>query len=107
MIKHELYKLVTTKSVMFFVIAILFANIFVLCQVESKSKEYSPKEYNEFWMELTVEASEKGWETVLEDYDIRFEEIDMSGLSGAERYEFKQSGTYHRRQQRPGPHPDR
>ncbi len=97
MIKHELYKLITTKPVMIFIIAVLFANIFILYQAESRSKEYSPAEYNEFWDELTAEASEKGWDVILEDYDIRFEEFDMTGLSSAERYEFKQSGTYHRK----------
>ncbi len=97
MIKHELYKLITTKSVMVLIVVVLFINVFVLCQVENKSKEYSSAEYNEFWNELIVEASEKGWNVILEDYDVRFEEFDMTGLSAAERYKFKQSGTYHRK----------
>ena len=97
MIRHELYKLITTKSVMFSIIVVLVANIFILWHVESGSKEYSPAEYCEFWDELTVEASEKGWEAVLENYDVRFDEFDMTGLSGIERIEFKMSGTYYRK----------
>ncbi len=94
---HELYKLITTKSIMFFIITMLIVNVFILCQVESKNKEYSSTEYIEFWNELTVEAKKSGWSAVLEGFAARLDEFDTTGLSLDERIALKNSDIYYKK----------
>ncbi len=90
----ELYKLITSKYVLFTVAAALVLNLFVVWNAETGTNEYSPGDYAEFWNELTAEASEKGWDAVLDGYDARYELFDTAGMTVEERVALKLSSIY-------------
>ncbi len=67
MIKHELYKIISSKTVILLVTVVFVINIILLCYTEQEQRGYSAEAYKVLWEEAQALADSEGsWNSVIE-----------------------------------------
>lgn len=97
MLRHELYKIISTKAIVFLTAAVLIINVLLLWQMEKDKTTYTADEYMAEWAAVTAEAEVSGWEAVLAGFDEKLAAFDETGLSAQERYALRNSEDYHKK----------
>ncbi len=66
MIRHELYKIISNRTVVFLTVMVLVLNVLLQLYVEQDDNGYTADSYKTLWEELLVEAEDEGsWENVV------------------------------------------
>ena len=95
MLKHELYKIISTKAIVFLTALVLIINVLLLWQMEKDKTTYTADEYMTEWAAIIAEAEVSGWEAVLAGFADKLAAFDETGLNAQERYALRNSESYH------------
>ncbi len=97
MLRHELYKIISTKAILLLTVAVLVINVLLLWQMEKDKTTYTADEYMSEWAAITEEAKASGWDAVLVGFEDKLAVFDETGLSVQERYVLRNSEGYHKK----------
>lgn len=97
MIRHELYKVISTKAITLLAFAVLILNVVLLWQFEKDKTSYNAEEYNAEWEAMMSEAEESGWESVVLLLDDKLKAYDDSNLTTEEWLALRKSKDYYKK----------
>ena len=98
MIRHELYKLITTKGVAVMLVAVFVINVALLWWFEKDKTSYKAYEYTALWEELDAIAEQSGWTKAVEELENRLSELDTTGLKKEEIQAIRSRADYYKKE---------
>lgn len=98
MIRHECYKVISAKAIIFLAMAVLVINVVLLWHMEKDKTSYTADEYNSEWKNMTAEAKNVGWESVFLSLTDKLAAFDESNLTIKERIALKESEDYYKKE---------
>ncbi len=97
MIRHELYKLVTTRGVVIIMAAIFAVNIALVWWLEKDKTSYEAYEYKALWEEIDDIAEQSDWDAVMTELENRLSELDTAGLTKEEILAVRSRADYYKK----------